>query len=231
MKYNLLRLRILGVIFIYLLASLTTVVDKLPFVNDWNLGINQEYWGSNGAFLASVSFWFNMFLYSILLVIIAKFSINDKVIIYSSLALPLFWGFFLFRSITDTGSSEEVFIPNMKYFVYGILFSTIGLTLMKLILIIRSLRTEKTIDNLEQFQERALQKLNRLNPEHNQQLLEDVMGDHGHALNLLIASHYYEDDEEKQKELTRLALHYAMKEKDALRQLEKRMLRYAKAPE
>ena len=169
-------------------------------------------------------------LFSILPVILTSLIIKDRIVINSSYGLPVYWGFILFIGITDTGSESDVLVPDLKYFVYGFLFIS-GITiLIKLLLIYRSLRTEQTLDELEKFKERALRKLQKLNPHHNQKLLADVLGDHGKALNLLKAA-YWESDEKEKLQLMRMALDYVSSEQESIDTLQKRMTMYTKIKE
>lgn len=230
MKHQLQRLRFVGIVFIYFLAACLTFVDKLTFINGLELGINKDYWYSNAAYLSSVVFWFNMFLFSILPVILSSLIIKDKIVVYSTYALPVYWGFILFIGITDTGSKSDVLIPDLKYFVYGFLFISGTAILIKLILIYRSLRAENTIDELERFKSRALRKLQKLDPSHNQKLLADVLGNHGEALNLLKAA-YMEEDEKEKLQLMRMALNYVASEHESIETLQKRMKMYSRIEE
>ena len=220
------KLRFVSIVFVYLVAATTTFVDKLTFLDNWNFGINKEYWESNTVFFSTLSFWLNMFLFSILPAAIAFLIIKDRLIKFSTLALPIYWGFILYLSISAAQDFSGALAVDIKYFVYGFLFISTGVILVKLVLILISLRVEETIEDLEKFKERAMRKLAKLNPQHNQKLLENVLGNHGKALNLLIAANLEEDETEKTR-LVRLALHEVAGEEDSLEMLEKRMSRYA----
>jgi hypothetical protein len=113
----------------------------------------------------------------------------------------------------------------MKYFIYGLLFISTTVILIKLLMIASSLRVEKTIEDLERFKKRALKKLMKLNPQHNQRLFEDLLGNHGKALNMLKAA-TYEEDEEERYQLMRMALNYVATEEESIETLQRRLTLY-----
>ena len=226
MKNKLYRIRLIGIIFIYLIAALFTLIDKLTFLDYWDMGINLEYWESNTIFLVTVAFWFNLFLYSILPALVARLAIKDKVVTYCSLVLPVFFGYLLYLSVIDTGREFDLHFRDLKYFVYGLLFVSIVVISVKLIFIARSLKVEQTIEDLEKFKERALKKLAKVNPEVNQKLYEALLGNNGKAYNLLRAA-AVEQDQEYKHLLMRLALDAVVGEDESIEILLKRLTRLA----
>jgi hypothetical protein len=215
-----------GVLFGSFICVALTFADKIPGIDDINLGFNKQFEIPNSQLIFTVSMIINLTYFSFVgLLIILLFGKKDFYSIFPVSGIFLFWFTVLlhcFFNFSDH-SGKVSLVSIITYTIVGLAFIT---------LIISYLYNRKKVhamENLEKFKERALKKFSKLNPEHNQKLLEDLLGNHGRALNLLLAAHEEENEKDKQ-ELTRLALHETFREKDSILKLQKRMQMYAKIP-
>ena len=218
------KLRVITVIFGYLLAANFTLLDKVEWFNQFDWGLNYEYWENNTEFIRSLTIWLNLFLLSLAPVFISKYFSFHKFGTWVSLALPIHWFYLLFLQVVNQWDSGPVISNGISQFVFGFLSLATLIIAIQIILLIRSVRKENKIEALEKFKGRALKKLSTLNPELNQKLLQNLLGDHGEAFNLILAANLEEDEDKKQR-LVRLALNEIENAHSSIKDLEKRLQR------
>lgn len=199
------RTKVMGILFIYVFAANLVLISKIPAINSLELGINLDYWETNAIFFSSVTIWVNLFLYGLLVTWVAHVIVKDRIAKYCTYIIPIYWAFVFIRNLQDVQTEEELLLPDLKYFMYGLLLAALVVLLIRIVAITIVLRAEEDIEDLEQFKKLALKKLTMVNPYLNQQLVKEVVGKHGEAFNLLLAANQ-EADERKQHMLTRLAL-------------------------
>ena len=56
LKMDFYRLRLIGLVLIYLLVANLSLVHKLKFLNQFDMGINLDFWEENTIFLSSIVF-------------------------------------------------------------------------------------------------------------------------------------------------------------------------------
>lgn len=218
------RLRIVIIIFSYLLAANFTLLDRVEWFNQFDWGLNYDYWANNTEFIRSLTIWLNLFLLSLAPVFISRYFSFSKFETWVSLALPVHWFYLLFLQVFNQWDSGPVVWQGTSQFVFSFVVLATLVMAIQIILLVRSIRKENKLESLEKFKEKALRKLSILNPDLNQKLLHNLLGEHGEAFNLILAANLEEDEEKKQR-LIRLALNEITNARSSIKDLEKRLQR------